>query len=329
MVSRVGFGGIPIQKISREEAISVVRGVVDLGVNFIDTAHGYTDSEEKIGAAIRDIRRDRLVIATKSPASDKRSLLENLDLSLKNLGTDYIDVYQLHNVSSPDRRDAVFAPGGAYEGMEEAIKAGKVRFAAFSSHNVEFAVGLMKTGKFAAVQLAFNCIDNTAAEEAIPLAKQLDIGFIGMKPLGGGLIDDAKAAMRYVLQFENVVPDPGIAKLSEMREIVSIVNEGKPYSAQDEKTVQSLALELGGRWCHRCDYCQPCPQGIAISSILNLDSMVKRFPLAVVSNMVGKELEKVRGCVECGECEKRCPYDLSIPELLKSKLSLWKDVTGV
>ena len=131
IVSRIGFGGIPIQRISKEEAVSIVRGVIDLGVNFIDTANGYSDSEEKIGEAIKDIKRDSLILSTKSRAPDKKTLLENLDLSLKRLGTDYIDIFQLHNISTPEAKDAVFAPGGAYEGLEEAIKSGKVRYPAF------------------------------------------------------------------------------------------------------------------------------------------------------------------------------------------------------
>ena len=324
MVSRVGFGGIPIQRIPKEEAVTIVRGVIDLGVNFIDTANGYSDSEEKIGVAIKGIKRDSLVISTKSRAPDKKSLLENLDLSLKRLGTDYIDIFHLHNVSTPESRDAAFAPGGAYEGVEEAVKAGKIRFPAFSSHNIRFAVDIMKTGKFAAVQLGFNCLDNEAEQEAIPLAKKLDIGFIGMKPIGGGMIENIGAAMRYVLQFDNVMPDPGIAKLSEMREIAMIVNENGAYSDEDKRAVRSLAIEMGDSWCHRCEYCQPCPQEIGISSVLRLDSSLKRFPFAVAVGMLGKDMEKAAGCVECGQCVKRCPYDLQIPALLKSKLTLWE-----
>jgi predicted aldo/keto reductase-like oxidoreductase len=324
MVSRVGFGGIPIQRLSKAEAVSVVNGVIDLGVNFIDTANAYSDSEEKIGAAIKNVKRENLIIASKSLATDKKTFLEHLDLCLKRLGSEYIDIYQTHSISSVETRNAVFAPGGAFEGLTEAIKIGKIRYPAFSSHNIPLAIDIMKTGKFDAVQLPFNFVDNTAGEEAIPLAKELDMGFIAMKPFGGGLLENADIAIRYVLQFENVVPDPGIEKLSEMREIVSIVNNKKPFSAEDEKIIGNLIKELGDHWCHRCDYCQPCPQGIAISSVLTVESLLKRMPFEHAFKMANAGIEKAAACVECGDCVKRCPYKLQIPSLLKSKITLWK-----
>jgi predicted aldo/keto reductase-like oxidoreductase len=324
MVSRVGFGGIPIQRLSKTEAVSVVRGVIDLGVNFLDTANAYSDSEEKIGEAIKGIKRESLVIASKSTATDKKTFLEHLDLCLEHLGIDYLDLYQTHNMSSAETRNAIFAPGGAFEGLIEAVKTGKVRFPAFSSHNIPLAIEIMKTGKFAAVQLPFNFVDNTAREEAIPLAQKLDMGFIGMKPFGGGLLEDASIAIRYVLQFENVVPDPGIEKLIEMQEIVSIVNEKKPFSVEDEKIINKLKTELGASWCHRCDYCQPCPQGIGISSVLTVESLIKRMPFEQAFKMANNGMEKARTCLECGDCMKRCPYKLQIPSLLKNKIALWE-----
>lgn len=328
MVSRIGFGGIPIQRLSKTEAVSVVKGVIDLGVNFLDTANAYPGSEEKIGEAIKGIKRGNLIIASKSTATDKKTFLEHLDLCLKNLGTDYVDLYQMHNVSTTEKRDAVFAPGGAFEGLTEAVKTGKVRFPAFSCHSIPLAIEMMKTEKFAAVQLPFNFVDTAACDEAIPLAKKLDMGFIGMKPFGGGLLDNAGIAIRYVLQFENVIPDPGIEKLSEMREIVSIVNEKKPFSADDEKTISNIRKELGGRWCHRCDYCQPCPQGINISSVLTVESLLKRGSFDWVFNMANAAVGKASDCIECGECVKRCPYNLQIPNLLKDKIKLWKNAVA-
>ncbi|MDR0616583.1 MAG: aldo/keto reductase [Synergistaceae bacterium] len=329
MVSRIAFGGIPIMRLPKEEAVSVVRGVIDMGVNFLDTANAYSDSEEKIGQAIKGIERDSLVIASKSTATDKKTFLSHLDLCLERLGTDYVDFYQLHNVSSRAKHDAIFAPGGAYEGLVEAERAGKVRFKAFSSHSIPLAMGIMKTGKFAAVQLPFNFVDDEASKEAIPLAIKLDMGFICMKPFGGGLLDSADLAIRYLLQFDGIVPDPGIEKLSEMREIVSIVNERKPFSEADKKVMDSLRKELGDRWCHRCDYCQPCPQGIGISSVLTVESMIKRMPLERVFAMARESIERARCCIECGACAARCPYSLPIPRLLKEKVAVWdKTVAG-
>ena len=323
MVSKVALGGIPIQRLGMDEAAAVVRGVIGLGVNFLDTANGYSDSEEKIGLAIKGLPRDSLVIASKSPARDKKTLLEHIDLSLSRLGLDYIDLYQLHGVSSVDAYDAVFAEGGAYEGLEEAVRAGKVRFAAFSSHSIPLAMKIMREGKFVSVQLPFNYVDDEAAKEAIPLAKELDMGFIAMKPFGGGLLTDAGTSIRYLFQFDNIVPDPGIEKLSEMEEIVRIIESGEKFSSDDAAEIEKIKTELSGSWCHRCEYCLPCPQNIIIHSILTLDSLIKRVPFTKAFTMAGQSVESARDCTECRTCVDKCPYNLNIPELMKEKLMIW------
>jgi len=323
MVSKVAFGGIPIMRISKAEAVRIVREAIGLGINFIDTATGYADSEEKIGEAIQGMKREDLVIASKSPARDKKTFTENLDLSLKRLGLDYIDIYQLHNVSSEPQKEEVFGPAGAMEGLEEAVKAGKVRFPAFSSHSIPLAIEIMKSKKFASVQLPFNYIDKEAAEKAIPLAKELDMGFIAMKPMGGGLLPDAALSFRFLGQYENIVPDPGFEKIEELREIAGIVEKKETLSADDEKEIEKQRLELGPSWCHRCDYCQPCPQGVHISTALNIKSFMKRMTPERARSFVGPHIEKARTCLECGLCVKRCPYNLNIPVLLKEKIAYW------
>jgi len=323
MVSKVAFGGIPIQRLSTEEAVAVVRGVINLGVNFLDTANGYADSEEKIGLAIKGMPRDSLVITSKSTARDKKTILEHIDLSLSRLGVEYIDFYQLHNISSDEIYDAVFADGGAYEGLEEAIRAGKVRFAAFSSHSIPIGVRMIREGKFAVVQLPFNFIDEEAAEEAIPLAKEMDMGFIAMKPLGGGRFTDAKLSFKYLSQFESIVPDPGIEKLSEMEEIISIVESGEKLTAEDAAEIEIVKAKFGGSWCHRCEYCQPCPQNIKISSVLSTDTFIMRMTRKKVHEIVEDQIEAARGCTDCRACAARCPYELDIPELIREQLSLW------
>jgi predicted aldo/keto reductase-like oxidoreductase len=323
MVSKAAFGGIPIMRITKAEAGHIVREAIALGINFIDTAHVYTDSEEKIGDAIKGTRREDLVIASKSTAGDKKTFNEHLELSLKRLGTEYIDIYQLHNVSTAIQRDAVFAPGGAMEGLEEAIAAGKVRFPGFSSHSISMAVEIMKGGRFTSVQLPFNYIDCEAASGAIPLAKDLDMGFIAMKPMGGGLLNDAGLSFRYLSQFDSIVPDPGIERLEEIREIAGIVDKNEALSVEDEKEIEKQRAEFGASWCHRCDYCQPCPQGIYISSTLCVESAFKRMPQERARSMVGPAMEKARTCLECDACVTRCPYKLEIPRLLKEKIKYW------
>ena len=329
MVSKIAIGGIPIMRISKAEAAGLVREAIQMGINFIDTAHGYSDSEEKIGEAIKGMKRENLVIASKSPADTRKDFNEHLDLSLKRLGLDYIDIYQLHGVSSVAKRDAVFAPGGAMEGLEDAVKAGKVRFPAFSSHSLPIALELMKGGRFASVQLPFNYIDSAAADEAIPLAKKLDMGFIAMKPMGGGLLDNARLSFRFLGQYDSIVPDPGIEKLDEIREIIGIVEKNETLSGEDKKEIEKLRVEFGPSWCHRCDYCQPCPQGIHISSVLSLKSAFKRMPPERARAMVGPAAEKARTCLECRECVSRCPYDLDIPVLLKERVKYWDSLPAL
>jgi len=324
MVSKVAFGGIPIMRLSKADAAYLVRESINMGINFIDTAHGYTDSEEKVGEAIKGIKRENIIIASKSPASDKSAFLEHLDLGLKRLGTDYIDIYQFHGISSPAKREAIFAPGGAMEGMEEAVKAGKIRFPAFSSHSIPIAIELMKTGKFASVQLPFNYIDCAAADEAIPLAAKLDMGFIAMKPMGGGLLYDAGLAFRYLMAYDSIVPDPGIEKIEEIREIISIVEKNETLTAEDKERIEKQRAEFGPSWCHRCDYCQPCPQGIHISMALSVKSAFKRMPQARALSFVGPAIEKAKTCLECRECTGRCPYHLDIPVLLKEQIKLFE-----
>ena len=330
-VSQVAFGGIPIMRRTKEDAVAVVREALDLGINFIDTAHGYSDSEEKIGEAIRGVPREELIIATKAPAADKKGFFEQLETSLKRLGTDYIDVYQHHGVGTQEKMDQVLGPDGAFEGMVEAIKQGKVRHPAFSSHSLPIAKKMMLTGHYEVTQIPFNFVDDAAAEEIIPLAKQLDMGFISMKPLGGGLLEDAETCFRYLMQFDSIVPDPGIETMEEIREIVALYDNAQPLTESDRARIAALKEELGKSWCHRCNYCQPCPQEINISVVLTAKSMIKRMTEDRAKSMVAAAMERAEECVECRDCMPRCPYDLEIPELLKSQRAAWAEYveTGV
>ena len=324
MVSRIALGGIPVMRVSMQDGAALVRESVKLGINFIDTANVYGDSEEKIGKGIKGIPRDELVITTKTQASDKKTFLEHLDLSLTRMALDYIDIFQLHNVGSIQKRDAVFAPGGAFEGMTEAIKSGKIRFPGFSSHSIPIAMELMKSGRFDVVQLPFNYVDDEAKNEAIPLAEKLDMGFLAMKPMGGGNLSNAELSFRYLLQFGSIIPDPGIERIEEIREIAAIVEKKQVLTEADRGEIEKLRAEFGSTWCHRCDYCQPCPQDIPISGVLTAMSNLKRFSLDKSIALVKDAIEKGKTCLECGDCMKRCPYHLEIPQLLKKSIQQWE-----
>jgi len=325
MVTPVAMGGIPIMRLSKKEAVDVVRKVLDMGVNFIDTATGYSDSEEKIGEALKERRRQDIVIASKSPASDKKLFLEHVDLSLKRLQTDYIDIYHLHGVNSEEKMKEVMKPGGAYEGLKEAIKEGKVRYPAFSSHRMPEAKKVMLTQKFEVAQIPFNFIDTEPEKEIIPLARKMNLGFIAMKPLAGGLLEDANLAFRYLAQFSGIVADPGIEKAEEMEEILRVIENPRIISLQEKKKIKRIREELGKEFCHRCDYCLPCPQGVPISLVLGVKSIVKRMPWQNAFDWLDPVIEKAQECTECEECLERCPYHLAIPELLKKNISLWEE----
>ena len=323
MVSKLAFGALPVQRLSESDAVSLIRGAIDLGINFFDTANGYSDSEEKLGKAIKGMPRESVIIASKSIAKDKKTFLEHIDLSLKRMGIDYIDIYQHHHLSSKQSYEQVFGEDGAFSGLLEAIKAGKIRFPGFSSHNIPLASKIMREGKFDMVQLPFNYIDDTAAENAIPLAKELDMGFIAMKPFGGGLLTDANLSIKYLYQFDSIIPDPGFEDLSQIEEIIKIMESGEKFSEADAKAVEKLKSEMGGTWCHRCDYCQPCPKKIVISAVLTVESITKRMTFERADAFLGSSMENARDCSECRICVIKCPYDLDIPKLLKEKLVFW------
>ena len=322
-VTKIAFGGIPIQRVSRQDGVQLVRDALEHGVNFIDTAHGYGHSEELIGEAVQSVPRDTVVLSTISPAADAKRLLADLEESLRRLRTDHVDIYQLHGVSSKEKMEAVLGPGGAFEGMEEGIRTGKVRFAAFSSHNFSVAVEMIHTGLFAAVQIPFNLVDTEALDEVIPLARQADIGVIAMKPLGGGRLEDARLCFRFLLQFPDVIPDPGIETLSQLREILGVMESRGPLTAEENERIEQYRSRLGSQWCHRCDYCQPCPQHISISTLLVAETFAKRMPVETARLFVEDAFRTAENCEECRQCVERCPYHLDVPALLKKQRSRW------
>jgi predicted aldo/keto reductase-like oxidoreductase len=325
-VSRVGFGGIPIQRLTDDEALRVMRRCLDLGVTLLDTATGYTTSEERIGKAIAG-RRAELVIATKTPARDKATALQHLELSLKRLNTDYIDLWQLHNVSTPEVYGQVLGPAGAMEAAREALRAGKIRHIGMSSHSLDMALKAVPSGLFETIQFPFNFVTDEAAKELLPLARTHDVGFIAMKPFAGGMLNNARVALKHLLQFENVVPDPGIQTVEEIEEIAGIVGGSWELTPGDAREMERIRVEMEPRFCRRCDYCQPCPQKVQISTAVNLQSFWKRFPpQRFFTGFVADAVAGARRCADCGECEGRCPYHLPIREMLTENLAFYDSV---
>lgn len=325
-VSRVGFGGIPIQRLSEEEAVKVVQHCIDLGVTFLDTANGYTTSEERIGKAIAG-RRDEVVVATKTGARDRAGAQEHLDLSLRRLNTDYIDLWQFHGVSSAEDYERVLGPGGAMEAAQEALRDGKVKHVGITSHSLDIALRAVPSGHFETIQFPFNFVTNEPADELVPLSRKCDVGFIAMKPLAGGLLEDANLAFKYLLQFEGVIPDPGIERPEEIDEIVNIVNGSWEFTAEERQELERTRERLGTRFCRRCGYCQPCPQGISIPTVLNIRSFYKRFSEErFFKGHPADAVDAARDCAECGECEEQCPYELPIRKMLVESVEFFDSV---
>jgi len=323
-VSRIGIGGIPIQRPSHDEAVKVIQRALDLGVNFIDTARGYGASEERIGQAIAG-RRDRVILATKTGGRTAAVALEHLEQSLRQLNTDYIDLWQFHNVSTFETYEQVLGPGGAMEAAQQALRAGQVRHIGISSHHLEVARKAVASGLFEAIQFPFNLVNFEAASELLPLAREHGMGFIAMKPFAGGRLNNARLAIKYLLQFEGAVPDPGVEKIQEIEELVDIVNHDSwEPTPQEWQEIESIRAGLGNKFCQWCGYCQPCLQEVNIPFLMNIRGMWRLWPPDKFFPWLGGIVEGGRNCIECGECEDKCPYHLPIREQIVEGIKFYE-----
>ena len=320
-VKRYGFGGIPIQRVSEKEAIEVVRRCHEVGVNYYDTARGYTVSEERMGKALEGVR-DEVYLATKSGRRTAKQVIEELETSLRNLRTDYIDVFQLHNLSSEKAWEEVKGPGGALEALYKELDRGRIRHLGVTSHDPGFAAELVKEGVFETVMIPYNYLTHKPEEELLPLCKKLNVGTVIMKPFGGGAFSNANTALKFVLgkEFADVVI-PGMAHVHEVDENLSVASGPTSLTAEGLSLIEKDRVELGSEFCRACNYCQPCPQEIGISFLLRAETQSlrrmgwrpgteKRF-----ADIIGK----ARTCIECGDCEERCPYHLPIRKLVAEK----------
>ncbi len=326
MVSRVGMGGIPITRTPLEDVPKVVGRALDLGVNLIDTAVGYSTSEERIGIGVAG-RRDEVFLATKTPARDARTARDHLEISLKRFGTDHIDIWQFHGVSSEDWKK-ILGPGGAMEAAKEALRAGKVGHIGASSHNFEAAEMLIASGAIETIQFPFNFV-TPEAERLVKLAEEHDVGFIAMKPFAGRVLtDNVGLAIRYLLQFDNVIPIPGVEKAEEIEEIVGLAEAPKPITKAERKLMAEIKEGLGSRYCRQCEYCLPCPQGVFIPGILYLKRLYELWPQERFFSWkyVSDSVASAEGCVKCGACEERCLFRLPIREMIDENIEFYNGV---
>ena len=312
--SVVGFGAIPIQRISAAESTVILRKAYDAGVNFFDTARAYSDSEEKIGLALSDVR-DKIIITTKSISRDADSVRKDLDKSLSLLKTDYVDIYQVHNP------DYIPRPGderGIYDALLEAKKAGKIRKIGITNHRLDLANEAVDSGLYESLQFPFSCI---SSEDDIRLVKKCEdagMGFIAMKALAGGLITNAKAAFAWLSQYTNVVPIWGIQQLSELDEFLALEQAPPALDATLLAYIADYREELSGSFCRGCGYCMPCPAGIPIPTAARLSYMMGRSRFeGFLEDSWAEQMERINECQDCGRCKAQCPYQLDTPELLK------------
>ena len=315
-ISRLGFGGIPIQQSNEEKVKTLMKVMLEKGINYIDTARGYTVSESYIGEALKGIR-DQFVLATKSMARTKEAMKKDIEISLHNLQTDYIDLYQVHNPSM-EQLDEVIAEGGALEALQEAKKEGKIGHIGLTAHSVEVFERALELDWVETLMFPYKIVENQI-EHLMEKCKEKNIGFICMKPLAGGAIEDPKLALRFICANPNVtVVIPGMYTQEEVEQNVAAADDESPLTEEELQKAEEIKSQLGNNFCRRCNYCAPCTQGINIPSVFLFEGYLKRYNLeAWARERYGTLKVKASACIQCGECETRCPYHLPIREMLK------------
>jgi len=322
MVSRSSFGALPIQRVTYDEARKLLLTAYENGVNFFDTARMYSDSEEKIGRALGSVRPN-IVIATKTHAPDGKTFDEQLAASQKNLKTDYIDIYQIHHPKKmPEPGDG----SGLYEALLGAREKGRIRFIGISSHRQDVSTAALETGLYDTLQYPLNCLSSDEDVRICQLAKQLNVGFIAMKAMSGGLLLNARAAFAYLRQFDHVVPIWGVQRESELAEIMDL--EKNPPEMDDDirGTIEADRRELAGNFCRACGYCLPCPAQIPIPMAARMGLLLRRMPWQQFrSEEWQQNMSRIENCEECGHCREHCPYGLDTPKLLRQMLKTYRE----
>lgn len=316
LVNPLGFGGIPIQRISFESSKEVITRAKELGINFIDSAQAYSDSEEKIGYSIKDTK-NHWILASKSPARDKKGMEEALTQSLKMFGRDYIDLYQLHLISTMDELQMVLGPNGAMETLFKFKEKGYIKHIGITGHKPSVLKGALDTFPFATVQAPFNPLE-TQSQELFGYAKDKGIGTIVMKPLAGGALTSPSACIKFILKqaFVDVII-PGIESIGQLEENF-IASQNLALTEEEKKLIEKDITELKNSFCRRCEYCQPCPENIKIHTVFILHGYVSRYGLKDWAQPRYQALAvHADKCSECGICETKCPYELPIRNMLK------------
>ncbi len=320
-VNKNGFGALPIQRRNMEDSVEILKTSYENGIDFYDTAHFYTDSEEKLGNAFEDIPRESIYLASKTAAETPEDFWSDLETSLKSMKTDYLDLYQFHNISFVPKED-----DDVFKAMLEAKSKGMIKHIGITTHKITHAHEALDSGLYETLQYPFSYLSGAEELELVEKCRQLDVGFIAMKAMGGGLIKNSKASFAYINQFDNVLPIWGIQKLEELNEFLSY-DENTVLDDELESDIEKDKKELGENFCRGCGYCMPCPEEINISLCGRMSLWIRRFPTEPNMDEKTQEImKKTLDCTECYSCVDKCPYELDIPELLKENYEDYMNV---
>lgn len=323
-INRFGFGGIPIQRVEEKQAVETVLHAVEKGVDFIDTSRAYTTSERRIGLALKKTRK-KVVLASKSRSRTSDGVLEDLEVSLKELQRDYIDIYQCHFVHNDDDYQQVISPGGAFEGLIHAKKSGLIGHIGITSHNLDLMDRILDDGHFETIMVCFSFLEPKARKKIIPRAIENNVGVIAMKSFSGGIIDHPGLAIKYALSYPGLAIIPGVESKDLFDQNWEVFLGTHELTDTEKQEIEKIIQQYDKNFCRRCDYCQPCSEDIPIQLILGLRWALQRFGKGFAREVWPREsIAKARDCSECGECLDRCPYQLPIPDLIKENIE-WLD----
>lgn len=322
-VEQNGFGALPIQRISAEDAAYLLKKAYDGGMTFFDTARAYTDSEAKLAKAFAGMR-DKVIIATKTMAKNADGFWMDLETSLKTLKTDYIDVYQLHN---PELCPKPGDETGLYDAMLKARLQGKIRYIGLTNHRLDVASEAALSGLYDTLQFPLSYLSTEKDVALVQACKEKQVGFIAMKALSGGLIMNSAAACAWLTRFDNVIPIWGIQRECELDEFLSYIPTPPVLTEALNAVIEKDRTELQGNFCRGCGYCMPCPQDIVINMCARAMLMLRRAPVELMLSQGGRDMmKKIEDCTECGQCAAQCPYGLDTPALLKQNYRDFQDM---
>ena len=320
IVTKPAFGALPIQRRDKKTAVAILRRAYEGGIRYFDTANSYTDSEEKIGEALADVRGD-IVISTKSQGRDYETVRKHIRLSLERMRTDYIDLFQFHMVSNWEEIDS-----GAWRAAVEAKKQGLVRHIGVTTHRLAFAFELAESGRFETMQYPMSYLATDEELRLVRVCRERDMGYIAMKALAGGMLTNARAVHAFMAEQEGVVPIYGVQTMEELEQWLALAQEDPRLDDELRAVIAEDRAQLGGQFCRSCGYCMPCPQGIEIRNCARMDMLIRRSPWRPYFTPEWQaKMAQIENCVECGRCRSKCPYGLDTPKVLKYMLKDYRE----